>query len=126
MMIFKQIDDVLSGRKTQTRRICKVDLGGIVPPNVVVGDVVAVQPGRGQKGIARIRITGTRCECLQDISEQDAIAEGVDSVAAYRALWDSIYDGQPQKQWQVNPWVWVITFELDKEYMARPVNIPLF
>ncbi len=69
-----------------------------------------------------LEVTGVRVERLQDISEADAIAEGVNvhpdhhgkpranicsPVQAYRDLWESI---NGQGSWAVNPWVWVISF----------------
>lgn len=62
-------------------------------------------------------ITGVRVERLNDISEQDARAEGVSanehSPARYvfGSLWQSIYGADNPKSWQANPWVWVINFE---------------
>ncbi|HIA5714219.1 TPA: hypothetical protein ACWQQG_000981 [Yersinia enterocolitica] len=62
-------------------------------------------------------ITGIRVERLNDISEQDALAEGVSanehSPARYvfGSLWQSIYGADNPKSWQANPWVWVIEFE---------------
>lgn len=62
-------------------------------------------------------ITGVRVERLNDISEQDAMAEGVSanehSPARYvfGSLWQSIYGADNPKSWQANPWVWVINFE---------------
>ncbi|EOY2410305.1 ASCH domain-containing protein [Yersinia enterocolitica] len=64
-----------------------------------------------------LMITGVRVERLQDISEQDAMAEGVSanehSPARYvfGSLWQSIYGADNPKSWQANPWVWVIEFE---------------
>ncbi|HDM8093507.1 TPA: hypothetical protein PXN44_004406 [Yersinia enterocolitica] len=72
-------------------------------------------------------ITGVRVERLRDISEQDAMAEGVSvvetpaslknfgeafglthcpKISAFANLWQSIYGS-----WGDNPWVWVINFE---------------
>lgn len=70
-----------------------------------------------------LEITGVRVERLQDISEQDAIAEGVDGEneaakigagwyekprRAYRRLWESI---NGTGSWDLNPFVWVIKFK---------------
>ncbi|EKN6179374.1 hypothetical protein DVQ53_00285 [Yersinia enterocolitica] len=65
-------------------------------------------------------ITGVRVERLNDISEQDAMAEGclygkgngeIDLAVRpenhFPTLWASIYGAE---SWQANPWVWVITF----------------
>ena len=79
-----------------------------------------------------LEIVGVRVERLQDISEEDAIAEGVyceseDEIpfngpwyinagdsqgyatakSCYAALWDSI---NGEGSWEKNPWVWVIEF----------------
>lgn len=75
-----------------------------------------------------LEITGVRVDRLQDISEADAIAEGIretddgyyslynqrdtDSTysprASYRALWESI---NGPNSWDANPWVWAIEFK---------------
>lgn len=79
-----------------------------------------------------LEITGVRVERLQNISETDAEAEGIDMEALFDAqdcydciadhnmtgrptaagsfkyLWESIYG---EEKWQANPWVWVITFQ---------------
>ncbi|MFW2973891.1 hypothetical protein ACN6UB_25950 [Serratia marcescens] len=66
-----------------------------------------------------LEITAVRVERLNDISEEDASAEGVapsqhiitPPEALYRVgflkLWQSIYG---EESWHANPWVWVIEF----------------
>lgn len=88
------------------------------------------------KAAARIwlKVTDIICERLQDISEEDAIVEGVeiykdgnsykipikhqiefyrtnkkDSTDAFRVLWININGSD---SWNANPWVWVIKFEV--------------
>lgn len=81
-----------------------------------------------------LEITGVRVERLQDISEADAVAEGVErtvtgdgwrrycadpeleaagltpcatAAASYRSLWEQI---NGPGSWDANPWVWAIEF----------------
>ena len=70
-----------------------------------------------------LEITGVRVEKLQDISEEDAVAEGtpindflpintariagIDTRYYFSGLWDSINKDYP---WESNPWIWVIEF----------------
>jgi hypothetical protein len=63
-----------------------------------------------------LEITGVRVERLTDISEADAIAEGVQCAGvpasltnrgAFGKLWQSI---NGPNSWSANPWVWVIEF----------------
>lgn len=86
-----------------------------------------------------LKITNIRVERLQDISWNDAIAEGVyddgkacvceqpldfvrscgncggrliDAIDLYKQLWESINE---KGSWDLNPWVWVIEFKrIDK------------
>jgi len=61
-------------------------------------------------------ITGVRVERLQDISTEDALAEGISRMECpdwhattdFRALWESI---NGPGSWEANPWVWVIEFK---------------
>lgn len=69
-----------------------------------------------------LEITGVRVERLQDISEADCIAEGVETLGRdigreapydaaklkYASLWESI---NGPGSWDANPFVWVIEFK---------------
>lgn len=81
-----------------------------------------------------LEVTGVRVERLQDISEADAIAEGIEPdvqpddlvplwrnystgnttispVYSYQTLWESI---NGPGSWDANPWVWVVEFRRPK------------
>jgi hypothetical protein len=61
-----------------------------------------------------LEITGLRVERLQEISEADAIAEGIqhrtmnNPIVEFQWLWESI---SGPGSWAMNPWVWVLEFE---------------
>ncbi len=75
-----------------------------------------------------LNVTGVRVERLQDISEADAIAEGIERSGecnwcdyldygyndftnarrSYRSLWESL---NGPSSWDANPWVWVVEFK---------------
>lgn len=117
----------------------------ILPPNMVFykADIENKATGKWKPSIfmpkiacrIRLKITNIRVEKLQDISEEDAIAEGIIAVQrpggfgfglkkewdykfplhertpidAYRMLWDKI---NGKHSWDTNPWVWVIEFKI--------------
>lgn len=133
-MIFAHThEQVLAGTKSQTRRLFDQDTDHMVEKlfttdagvgfrnglykdgrmKWLVDNTYAVQPGRGQRAVGRIRVTGLRLERLQAITEADARAEGVESVQAYAALWDAIHSKRGER-WSDNPIVVVIQFELAK------------
>lgn len=86
------------------------------------------------KEAARIwlRVTDVRAERLQEMSNDDAIAEGIEPscyqdeygnilcatapCSDFAALWDSTINEKdlPRYGWNANPWVWVIEFELER------------
>ena len=83
-----------------------------------------------------LEITDVRVERLQDISEEDAIAEGVDAVSMadvprqatwsrrqdYAQLWEKL---NGKGSWDLNPWVWVLTFAVHhanaQEFVDRAI-----
>jgi hypothetical protein len=129
---------IRDGRKTQTRRNIKYTTEHRGPINPAYLEAHKDHPGwknicpYGKPGdtlwvsktdpIIRLRMTDIRVERLQDISEDDAWAEGARRTdweyedgeccdtdrEAFSHLWNTIYG---PGAWDANPWVWVIEFE---------------
>lgn len=90
-----------------------------------------------------LEITGVRVERLQDISDADARAEGIECMAgdpecgyrnyldqsgkdwtlspreSFRSLWESI---NSPASWAKNPWVWVVEFERAQAQQKGPAS----
>lgn len=54
-----------------------------------------------------LEVTDVRVQRLQDISHDDAVAEGTAGRADFIGLWENI---NGRDSWKANPWVWAITF----------------
>lgn len=87
-----------------------------------VGKDYAIQAGRGQPSMGRIRILAIREENLLDITLDDAIAEGAlpkggrvyhgsDFIKGFLDTWDALYEGTKFSV-SNNPRVYVFDFEL--------------
>lgn len=104
-MIFKPelVDLIRRGLKTETRRPVKPGQ----PCRYVAGRTYAVQPGRGQCGVCRIRVLDVHLEALTEIDGAAARREGFSTGSAFLDYWRGLYGtvdlGQP---------VWVIRFEV--------------
>ncbi len=81
-----------------------------------------------------LEIVSVRVERVQEISERDAMREGIIQLSgaglwkdyqcdktgfaypsqSFRSIWDSIY-AQRGFAWSANPWVWVIEFKMAQE-----------
>lgn len=59
-----------------------------------------------------LEVKDIRLERLQDISQEDAIAEGCLDIKDFEALWKSI---NGSISWTRNPWVWAIDFSVMEE-----------
>lgn len=69
-------------------------------------------------------VDAVRVERVAAISEEDAKAEGVEPLpgqtgafahyAAFHALWDDINGDRPGCSFDVDPWVWVIQYHVER------------
>lgn len=61
----------------------------------------------------QLLIKDIRVERVQDISPENCLEEGVRSPTEFIGLWDSINEKRGFG-WSVDPWVWVVEFEVKK------------
>lgn len=118
---------VLSGKKTQTRRRWTIGETIIQETDGVetwitgafdvkgrskwrLGNTYAVQPGRGKKGVGRVRIISIRIERFCDISQADAEAEGFTDPAGFFAKIRELYGAD----FDLTAPCWVLEFRLVK------------
>lgn len=109
-MIFGKdmIGKIVRGEKTQTRREAKS-----FECRYKVGHSYAVQPGRGEEQVARIKVTEVDKQRLGDMGADDAVLEGFDDLEGFKVYWTELHGGD----WHSAAFlfVWVITFELDQD-----------
>ncbi|AEG14477.1 ASCH domain protein [Desulfofundulus kuznetsovii DSM 6115] len=103
MILFKpeHVEPILSGRKTQTRRLGR--------KRWKVGSIHQCRLNYRVEPFAYVKVTAVRRERLGDITEEDAWKEGYPSVEAYREAFEQIYGF-----WNPDVDVWVVDFELAK------------
>ncbi len=114
MLFIHTIDKVLSGEKTQTSRIWKDDYtfswdeydrelptvvlsmkaweAGKIRQLYRVGQTLAVQPKRGAKGVARIRILELAKRDVRNFASEDIQREGFEDISEFLRVWVSMHD----------------------------------
>lgn len=103
------VEDILSGRKTQTRRLGKKRWN--------VGSIHKVTRDRfNPKAIfGKVRILDVRQERIGDITEEDARAEGFDDRKTFLRIFHGLNHRRlPALGWE-DELVWVICFEVVRE-----------
>ncbi len=125
-MIFggEMLQAALEGRKTQSRG--KVWEDEAECPWGQTGDHIQGMSSRGDK-LLTLEITRTRLERIQDITAEDARAQGIeqrdglyrhylkpdkfgpDPIHSFQTLWERNYG---PSSWVANPMVWVVEFQV--------------
>lgn len=118
LVIGKYLDDDSSFRSFLTTRPSELFIGRKFPYRNTSARFM-------YKSLARhfFKITGIKCERLQDISEEDAEAEGINWMRSipdadetltakqlFMCLWNSINEKRGYG-WKTNPWVFAYTYE---------------
>jgi hypothetical protein len=105
LVIFRPqlVEKILAGEKTETRRKVGPDGKRRYRP----GRTYAVQPGRTEMGVARIRVLSAEPEALKEVTEEGARREGFGNRAEFLDYWRGLYGAADPEQA-----VWVVRFEL--------------
>lgn len=91
-------------------RYCPIQPGDVLQMDQICRTLYDPETGITWYLKGTLAVESVRAERVQDITEDDARAEGVQTVAEFAVLWDSIYGGKPGLHWDANPWVWVYEF----------------
>lgn len=105
MILFKpeHVEPILSGRKTQTRRLGR--------KRWKVGSIHQCKLNYRTEPFTRVKVTAVRQERLGNIPEGDIRNQGYSSVKAYREASERIYGF-----WDPGAEVWVVEFELARQF----------
>lgn len=123
-MIFQQVEEIRTGRKTMTQRI---DNGGYTVDRDGGGHIIRVYkngrlkwkvdgsyaaiPKRGFVRFGNYRIKRIDHRPLHAMTGEDARKEGVNNLDEYRALWARVNGKRKGRRWEDNPAVFAIEFE---------------
>lgn len=88
--------------------VCRATCDGIAKDNMIGGCWKPSIFMRREYSRITLGIVGVRVERLQEISLNDAKAEGVETTDRYADLWVKINGAE---SWNANPFVWVIEFK---------------
>lgn len=150
-MEVEMIEEIISGKKTCTRQIIEIPEGmsgrsvgrfgdrsdplgfmypgGIKRPPYQPGYILYVHERH-----IWLKVTDTRIERLQDITEAGAVKEGfIDDIEYARGMsarnnfakfWDTTIKRTEMDRygWDANPWVWVIEFERCEKPRKENIN----
>ena len=129
----QEVQAIIDGKKTMFREVCKVQPSFIVDeeklnithrsdyfkPKFKVGQEISV---KHQESLITLKIKSVKVERLQDISEEDAIAQrpqysiidpfcNATPIDLFKILWNCTHK-KPEEKWEANPWVFVYEFEV--------------
>lgn len=100
------------------------------PNEAMVSDWIPAIRMKESEARIFLRVTGIEIKRLQDITEQEAINEGIririkeshfSHIEAFASMWNSSVkrDNLSKYSWESSPWVWAIRFEKAKLKVRR-------